>query len=119
MFKSPKEIAEDLAARVQKRRIQLNITQRELAERSGVSFGSVKRFEQKGEISLKHLLQIAIVLRLSDEMEQLFAGEEYTYQSMDQLIQDRESEKYDGDGDSDSNGNGNGKMKTPRKRARR
>ncbi|MGA1465415.1 MAG: hypothetical protein ACO363_06755 [Balneolaceae bacterium] len=30
-----------------------------IAEKSGVSLGSIKRFEQQGEISIKHLILIA------------------------------------------------------------
>jgi transcriptional regulator with XRE-family HTH domain len=87
MFKTPKELSEELAARVKKRRIALNLTQRVLADRSGVSFGSVKRFEQSGEISLKNLLQIAISLRSTVEFESLFREQQYT--SIDDVIQDR------------------------------
>lgn len=85
-FKSPGEIAKDISKRARQKRIHLNITQRELAERSGVSFGSVKRFEQKGEISLKHLLQIAFVLRSVDEFESLFRQQRY--QSIDEVIEE-------------------------------
>lgn len=86
LLKSPDELAEDIAQRVRQKRIKLNITQRELAERSGVSFGSVKRFEQKGEISLQHLLKIAIVLRSVSEFEHLF--KEDPYQSIDDVIKE-------------------------------
>jgi len=88
-FKSPPEIMRELAERVKTRRIQLTISQRELAERSGVSFGSVKRFEQTGEISLKHLLHIAIVLRATDDFDELFKEIEYT--SIDELIRRKET----------------------------
>lgn len=87
MFKTPKELSEDLATRVKKKRIAFNMTQQVLADRSGVSFGSVKRFEQSGEISLKNLLQIAIVLRSTGDFETLFREQDYT--SIDEVIQDR------------------------------
>ena len=85
-LKAPSEIAKDISKRAKQKRIHLNITQKELAERSGVSFGSIKRFEQKGEISLKHLLQIATVLRSVDEFESLFR--EQRYQSIDDVIRE-------------------------------
>ncbi len=96
-LKSPSELAKDISKKAKQKRIQLNLTQKELAERSGVSFGSVKRFEQKGEISLKYLLQIAIVLRAADEFESLF--KEQRYQTFEDVIRE--------------------KSKTERKRARR
>jgi len=43
-----------------------------LSQLSGVSFGSVRRFEETGEISLISLLKIATVLDCADEFEQLF-----------------------------------------------
>lgn len=86
-IKSPKELADEISNRVKQRRIKLNITQKELAERSGVSFGSIKRFEQKGEISLKHLLKIAVVLRMAGDFESLFKDQ--GYQSIDDVIKDK------------------------------
>jgi len=86
-LKSSTELAKDISKRAKQKRIQLNLTQQELAERSGVSFGSVKRFEQKGEISLKHLLQIAIVLRTAGEFESLF--KEQRYQTIEDVIREK------------------------------
>ena len=48
------------------------ITQKQLAARSGVSLGSLKRFEQSGEISLQSLTKIAIALDVENELEDLF-----------------------------------------------
>jgi transcriptional regulator with XRE-family HTH domain len=91
MLQSPGELAEGIATRAKQKRLRLNITQRELAERSGVSFGSVKRFEQKGEVSLKHLLQIAIVLRASTDFELLFKEE--PYKSVDEVVREKKSQE--------------------------
>ena len=52
-LQTPSDIQRELAARAKARRLELNITQAELAERSGVSFGSLRRFEATGEISLR------------------------------------------------------------------
>lgn len=72
-LKTPQEIRRDLAARAQVRRLLLNMSQQELAERSGVSLGSVKRFEAAGEISLKSLLSIALVLNELEAFAELFS----------------------------------------------
>ena len=61
--KTWKEINNEVASNVQKLRKRKKISQKELAERSGVSLGSIKRFEQTGEISLQSLTKIAIALR--------------------------------------------------------
>ena len=48
-------------------RKQAGFSQSELAKRSGVSLGSLKRFELTGQISLESLLKLADVLnRLND-----------------------------------------------------
>lgn len=82
---NPRAIAEKLSKRMRKKRIALNITQKVLAEKSGISLGSIKRFEHKHEISLKHLLQIALVLGSLDEFHTLFP--ENKYQSVDDILQ--------------------------------
>jgi transcriptional regulator with XRE-family HTH domain len=80
-----------LANRVKQTRIRRSITQEELAERSGVSFGSVKRFEQTGEISLKHLILISKVLRFSEQWDELFSLS--NYESMEELLKEKEKGK--------------------------
>ncbi|MEX2600420.1 MAG: helix-turn-helix transcriptional regulator [Balneolaceae bacterium] len=90
-FHSPKEASDDIARRAKQCRLQMNITQKELAERSGVSYGSVKRFEQKGEVSLKNLLHIAVVLRSLEDFERVFQVE--SYRSIDEMIEQKKSNK--------------------------
>ena len=70
--KTPKEIEKQIAKRISSIRKRRKISQQKLAEISGVSLGSVKRFEQSGEISLISLIKIAMALDLSSELEQLF-----------------------------------------------
>lgn len=67
MFSPTSQISKDLALRCRKIRAQKNLTQQQLADRSAVSLGSLKRFESSGKISLESLLKIALVLgRISD-----------------------------------------------------
>ena len=87
-IKTPSEISKALSNRVKQTRIRRSITQEELAERSGVSFGSVKRFEQTGEISLKHLILISKVLRCSEQWDELFSLS--NYESMEELLKEKE-----------------------------
>ena len=90
-IKTPSEISKALSNRVKQTRIRRSITQEELAERSGVSFGSVKRFEQTGEISLKHLILISKVLRCSEQWDELFSLS--NYESMEELLKEKEKGK--------------------------
>mgnify|MGYP002737243941 FL=1 len=66
------EINNDIAQKIVRLRKRKKITQKQLAVRSGVSLGSLKRFEQSGEISLQSLTKIAIALDVENELEALF-----------------------------------------------
>ncbi|MCL2821209.1 MAG: helix-turn-helix domain-containing protein [Oscillospiraceae bacterium] len=65
-----------IAGNLRGRRKNYKLSMQRLAELSGVSFGSVRRFEETGEISLMSLLKIAIVLDSADEFAQLFEVQE-------------------------------------------
>jgi transcriptional regulator with XRE-family HTH domain len=80
-------IKQKLAGRVRARRKEGKFSQTALAKRSGVSLGSIKRFELSGEISLSSLLRIAFVLGFEDDFEQLFARK--NYQSLDEIINEK------------------------------
>jgi transcriptional regulator with XRE-family HTH domain len=71
-MKTPKEIQTGIASHVRIRRRERKLSMNQLADRSGVSYGSIKRFERTGAISLTALLKIAIVLDCADEFEYLF-----------------------------------------------
>lgn len=72
-MKTPKEINLEIAGRIRQLRKRRNLSQKRLSEKSGVSLGSVKRFEQSGEISLRSLTKIAFALQVEGELEDLFA----------------------------------------------
>jgi transcriptional regulator with XRE-family HTH domain len=69
---SPLEILEGVAARMKRRRIDVNLTQRELASRSGVSYGSLRLFEETGKASFEAVVKIAFALEAEAEFEALF-----------------------------------------------
>lgn len=70
-LRTVKEAQAGVARRFKARRLAMNLTQRELAERSGVTLGSLKRFERKGLIALDSLLNLALVLNCLDDFEKL------------------------------------------------
>lgn len=69
--KLPSDILKSTAQNVALIRKELSWTQQELAERSGVSFGSIKRFERLGKISFESLLKIAEAVNRLDDFETL------------------------------------------------
>jgi len=88
LSKSPREIAEGIAAEEKRLRRRQGLTQRELAARSGVSLGSLKRFEQTGEVSFVSLICIARALGSEDTFSELFNKE--TYDSIEEVIREKE-----------------------------
>ena len=60
------------------RRIEKKLTQVELSRLAGVSLGSLKRFEQTGNISLNSLIKIAFVLDCQEDFDSLFAKKGYS-----------------------------------------
>lgn len=75
---NPVYISEKIAGNLRERRLELNLTQQALSEKSGVSLGTLKRFENIHEISLKHLLMLAVVLDATEEFNLLFTKINYT-----------------------------------------
>lgn len=82
--KTPKEINMLLANRIIDIRKRRKITQKELSSKSGVSLGSLKRFEQTGEISLLSFSKLAIALNIDDALETLF--EDVPFLSIEEVI---------------------------------
>lgn len=74
----PGFIAQNIRNKFKKLRIIKNYTQTELAKRSGVTISSLKRFEQKAEISLMNLIKLAIILDATEGFETLFVSEPNT-----------------------------------------
>lgn len=81
--KTPAETARLLSSRIRDIRKRKKVSQIKLSEKSGVSLGSVKRFEQNGEISLISLTKIAIALEIEGELEDLF--EEVPFLSIEEV----------------------------------
>ena len=78
------EINTEIADRIVWLRKRKKISQKELAVRAGVSLGSLKRFEQTGEISLKSLTMLAIALGVEGELDALFS--EVPFESIEEII---------------------------------
>jgi transcriptional regulator with XRE-family HTH domain len=85
---TPGEMQKRVASSVRALRLELNLSQQTLSEKSGVSYGSLKKFEQTGQISLESLLKLAVVLGAMDGFKMLFAPTPATAAlSLDELIE--------------------------------
>lgn len=82
---NPDEIAGIIAADFKKRRIEKNLTREEVADKSGVAVSNIIRFEQKGLISLKNLIGIAMALGYTSEIKNIFSQQKFD--TMEELLQ--------------------------------
>lgn len=88
---NPKALAGMLAEKVRQFRLNLNLSQQALADKSGVSLGTLKRFETTHEISIKHLLMLAVALQATEEFNGLFPDP--PFYRLDDLLKEQNSKK--------------------------
>ena len=84
VWETAEELNQKLADRVRNIRRRRSISQQKLADISGVSYGSIKRFEQTGQISLLSLTRIAMALDIAGELRNLFNA--VPYQDIQEVI---------------------------------
>ncbi len=77
IWETAEELDKKLAKRVRNIRKRRSISQEKLAQMSGVSYGSIKRFEASGQISLISLTKIAMALEIADELRNIFTQVPY------------------------------------------
>lgn len=77
VWETAEELDQKLAQRVRNIRKRRSISQEKLASMSGVSYGSIKRFEMTGKISLLSLTKIAMALDIADELRGIFTNVPY------------------------------------------
>lgn len=71
-LQTPEQVSQALATRVKELRLARGWKQATLAQRSGVSLASLRRFEETGKVSLQNLLDLAFALNRLDDFETLF-----------------------------------------------
>ena len=77
IWETADELDQKLARRVRNIRKRRSISQEKLAQMSGVSYGSIKRFEASGQISLISLTKIAMALEIAEELRTIFTKVPY------------------------------------------
>lgn len=84
------DIAKEIAGDFRRRRIEKNLTREQVAEQAGVAVSNIVRFEQKGLISLKNLIGIAMALGYTSELKAVFSQPKYS--TMEELTQIRRNQ---------------------------
>ena len=77
VWETVEELDQKLAQRLRNIRKRRSVSQEKLASMSGVSYGSIKRFETTGKISLLSLTKIAMALDVADELRNAFMNVPY------------------------------------------
>lgn len=70
--KTKQQVLKNLINRIKQRRKELKITVKELAIKTGRSYSSIRRFEEKGECSFSLLLDIASAMGYLSDFDELF-----------------------------------------------
>lgn len=89
-LKTPRDTRRELAARLRRLRLDRGWKQTTLAERSGVSLGSLRRFESTGKASLDNLLRLAFTLNRLDDFDDVFRPP--PARTMDELLEQERDE---------------------------
>lgn len=72
------DVARKMADDFRRRRVERGLTRETVAEKSGVALANITRFEQKGLISLKNLILLAISMNYLQEVRDIFAAPKYS-----------------------------------------
>lgn len=92
-METPQEMMHAITSRAKARRLVLKLTQMGLAEHSGVSLGTIKRFEHTGKIALESLLKIAMALSCLEDFKTLFTARAQVPSSLDELLKQPKTRK--------------------------
>lgn len=82
LSKTQRKIVEN----IRDRRLQMELTQEGLSERSGVPLSTLRKFEQKGVISLDSFLKILSVVGGLEEIVDALKPKEQHFKSIDEVL---------------------------------
>jgi transcriptional regulator with XRE-family HTH domain len=81
-----------IATNLQTLRVQRGLTQEGLAKHSGVSLATLRKFEQKGVLSLESFLKISMVLGNLDRLIEATKPAEENFSSIEDVLKGNNSE---------------------------
>lgn len=91
---TPQEMKRIIAQKVRAKRLALDLSQKTLSSKSGVSYSVLKKFEKTGQISLESLLNLALGLDAMDDFDALFAPDKpEAALSLDELIREHKRKR--------------------------
>ncbi len=78
-----------LSEQVKVKRLQQGFTQKGLANRAGVSLPTLRKFEQKGLISLESFLKLLMVLGCIEDIVDALKASDESFESIDDVLEGR------------------------------
>lgn len=90
------EIARILGQRLRTRRLLQNVTQEDLAQRAGLSVGTIRRLEDEGRCSLFTLLTVVKTLGITQELEDLFEPPRTSIRELERAAEARSRQRASG-----------------------
>ena len=90
LFISLSKIQKKIVENIRARRLQMELTQEGLSERSGVPLSTLRKFEQKGVISLDSFLKILSVVGGLEEIVDALKPKEQRFKSIDEVLKTEE-----------------------------
>lgn len=92
IFITPQEALEQAAAAIRQRRIGLQLTQEDLAQKSGVALATLRKFERTGLISLESFFKLATVLNILDTVVTAIEAQDQPA-SLDEILKEKKKPK--------------------------
>lgn len=91
LFISPLKVQSKLADYTRERRLFMELTQEGLAERSGVPLSTLRKFEQKGVISLESFIKLLWVVGGLEELLEVLKPKKPSFSSIDDVLKEESS----------------------------
>ncbi len=76
------------------KRLQMNLTQSDLAKRSGVPLPTLRKFEQKGTISLESYLKLQMILGNLEQIIETLEPALEEFSSIDDVLDDDKQTRH-------------------------
>lgn len=83
-LRNPDALIRSIGGRLRAQRLAKGWTQKQLAERAGISVSTLKLMEHEGKGSLQRLAKVAVCLDIDGELRSLFADRS-SYKSLDEV----------------------------------
>lgn len=85
---SPSMAQLKIAEQIRAKRLEMNLTQEGLAERSGVALPTLRKFEQKGMISLESFVKLLLVVSGIETIIEALQPSKTVFASIDDVLKD-------------------------------